>query len=167
MAPSSTRSPAMSPRCRKATTPGWSATNRWSWWTGTAPATTPARSTGNHREVRQCGTGTVGRGRAMSRRSCGICAGNRHAIPHGNSNMPITARSGASPPSIDAPLSSALGGSDLEDRDVWDRGGESLRGALRRDTDLLEEGRGAQVLGAERDHPPFLERGVRYLGEPH
>src|ERR1700758_1186145 len=41
------------------------------------------------------------------------------------------------------------GGSYFEDRDVRDRGGESLRGALRRDTDLLEEGPGAPVPGAE------------------
>ena len=33
--------PETSPPCRRATTPGWSATSRWSWSTGTAPATTP------------------------------------------------------------------------------------------------------------------------------
>src|SRR5579871_6814653 len=67
MAPSSTRSPAMSPLCRKATTPGWSATNRWSWWTGTAPATTPVRSTASARP-RAVPSGTA-RGRIGVQRS--------------------------------------------------------------------------------------------------
>src|SRR5271167_3929742 len=40
MAPSSTPSPEMSPRCPRAMTPGWWETSRSSWWTGSGPATT-------------------------------------------------------------------------------------------------------------------------------
>ena len=40
--PSSWPGPVMSPPCPVATTPGWSARNRSSWWTGSGPAITPA-----------------------------------------------------------------------------------------------------------------------------
>jgi len=42
MALSSTPGPEMSPRCPRVMMPGWWGTSRWSSWTGTGPATTPA-----------------------------------------------------------------------------------------------------------------------------
>src|SRR4029077_18868449 len=73
MAPSSTRSAAMSPPCRKAMTPGWSATNRSSWWTGTAPATTPAHSTARQRGLARCRRVPREAALASSARTIGLC----------------------------------------------------------------------------------------------